>query len=69
MKALKNMLLAAGAMALLATACTTQQKELTQSGLDPARFDTLINDKPVKLFVLKNKTAEVCITNFGCLVL
>lgn len=68
MKALKNMLLAVGTIALMTTACTTQQKELTQSGLDPARFDTLINNKPVKLFVLKNKTAEVCITNFGARV-
>lgn len=38
---------------------------LTESGLDPAKFDTIINNKQVKLFVLKNGTTEVCVTNFG----
>ena len=36
------------------------------SGLDPAKFDTLINEKPVKLYTLKNQNGmEVCITNYG----
>lgn len=39
---------------------------MTLSGLDPARFDTTINEKPVKLYTLTNKNGmEVCITNFG----
>ena len=34
--------------------------------LDPARFDTTINGKHVKLYVLKNKNnVEVAITNYG----
>ena len=36
------------------------------SGLDEALFDTTINEKPVKLFQLKNsKGMEVAVTNFG----
>lgn len=38
---------------------------LTESGLDPAKFDTVINNKPVKLYTLKSGDMEVCITNFG----
>lgn len=39
---------------------------MTLSGLDPARFDTTINEKPVKLYTLTNNNGmEVCITNFG----
>lgn len=41
---------------------------LTESGLDPAKFDTIINNKEVKLYVLKNGTTEVCVTNFGARV-
>jgi aldose 1-epimerase len=38
----------------------------TFSGLDPAKFDTVINEKPVKLYTLTNKKGvEACITNFG----
>ena len=53
--------------ALLLSACASgEQKALTVSGLDPAQFDTLINEKPVKLYTLKNKNGmEVCITNYG----
>ena len=49
------------------TACTSgEQKALTVSGLDPAKFDTIINEKPVKLYTLKNQNGmEVCITNYG----
>ncbi len=48
-------------------ACASgEQKTLTASGLDPAKFDTLINEKPVKLYTLKNNNGmEVCITNYG----
>lgn len=53
--------------AILCTACTgTSEPQLTASGLNPAAFDTVINEKPVKLFTLKNHNGmEVCITNFG----
>ena len=51
----------------LLTACASgEQKALTVSGLDPAKFDTIINEKPVKLYTLKNQQGmEVCITNYG----
>ena len=67
MKTLKSLLLGAGAMVAMLTACSGNAT-LTESGLDPAKFDTTINDKPVKLFVLKNAKAEVCVTNFGARV-
>ena len=54
------------AVALLTACASGEQKALTVSGLDPAKFDTLINQKPVKLYTLKNNTGmEVCITNYG----
>ena len=55
------------ATAMLA-ACAGGQEgpQLTVSGLNPAKFDTTINEKPVKLYTLKNqKGMEVCITNYG----
>ena len=49
------------------TSCTTEAGTgLTASGLDPAAFDTTINQKAVKLYTLKNAGGmEACITNFG----
>ena len=55
-------------MAFMAmSSCTTETGgSLTISGLDPAAFDTTINQKAVKLYTLKNSNGmEVCITNFG----
>ena len=54
-------------VAALLTACASgEQKTLTKSGLDAARFDTIINEKPVKLYTLTNANGmEVCITNYG----
>jgi len=69
MKALKGSVLGAGALALLLSACAgggKQEAQLTLSGLDAAKFDTIINEKPVKLYTLKNANGmEVCITNYG----
>ncbi len=68
MKNFKNVIAGmAVATAALLTACASgEQKALTVSGLDPAKFDTLINEKPVKLYTLKNNNGmEVCITNYG----
>ena len=49
------------------TACSSApEQNLTVSGLNPAKFDTIINEKPVKLYTLKNQNGmEVCITNYG----
>lgn len=48
-------------------ACTTGKTGTqTESGLDPEKFDTVVNEKQVKLYTLTNKNGmEVCITNFG----
>ena len=54
------------ATAMLCACASGGESNLTVSGLDPAKFDTLINEKPVKLYTLKNQSGmEVCITNYG----
>lgn len=67
MKGIKSIVLGAGmAIATMLSCSTGGNTQLTESGLNPAAFDTTINYKPVKLFTLKNKSGmEVCITNFG----
>ena len=69
MKNRKGTLLFAGAMMALAfTACTGEKAapQLTASGLNPAKFDTVVAGDTVKLYTLKNqKGMEVCITNYG----
>lgn len=43
--------------------------EATASGLIKSNFDTVINGKEVRLYILSNKKgAEICITNFGGIV-
>lgn len=57
-----------GLSLVLLASCTSQQKEnLTLSGLNPAKFETMVDGtKAVKLYTLKNAAGmEVCITNFG----
>ena len=64
----KKHLFLAGAMAITAFAACTDagQQTALKSGLDPTAFDTVINQKPVKLYTLKNANGmEVCITNYG----
>ncbi len=54
--------------AVSSTSCTGADAAsgLTASGLTPAAFDTVINQKAVKLYTLKNAAGmEACITNFG----
>ena len=69
MKALKASLFGFGALvALTMMSCNPQPtaSELTASGLNPAKFDTIINGDTVKLYTLKgDKGMEVCITNYG----
>lgn len=67
MNNLKTIFLGASAAILAMASCTsTQEAQLTASGLNPAAFDTIINDAPVKLYQLKNSNGmEVCITNYG----
>ena len=67
MKNIKSSILGLGfAIAMLSACSTKSESSLTISGLDPTSFDTIINQKTVKLYILKNKKGmEVCITNFG----
>ena len=69
MKALKASIFGFGAlMALTMMSCgeTQQAPELTASGLNPAKFDTIVNGDTVRLYTLKgDKGMEVCITNYG----
>lgn len=68
MKSLKKTMMGVGVATLILSACAGNQQaaQLTASGLNPAKFDTTIQSKPVKLYTLKNANGmEVCITNYG----
>ncbi|MGL4519275.1 MAG: aldose epimerase family protein [Phocaeicola sp.] len=69
MKNLKKNMAGAGIALTLLTACGTQQpkESTTLSGLNPAKFEAMVNGvKPVKLYTLTNRAGmEVCVTNFG----
>ncbi len=66
MRQIKSLLFGAGMATILLASCNCDKCQTTVSGLDPAAFDTIINDKPVKLYTLKNANGmEVCITNYG----
>ena len=64
---MKTHFLLAGIAALMLAACNNKPaSELTLSGLDPAKFQTEVNNAQTALYTLKNKAGmEVCITNFG----
>ena len=64
---MKKHFLLAGIAALMLAACNNKSaSELTLSGLDPAKFQTEVNNAQTALYTLKNKAGmEVCITNFG----
>lgn len=69
MKSIKNITLIAGVALTLFSSCmtSTAKDNVTASGLDPVKFDTIIDgNKAIKLYTLKNdKGMEVCVTNFG----
>ena len=67
MKNFKGFILGTGVAIAMLSACTTgNETVLTKSNLDPAKFDTIISEKPVKLYVLTNDNGmEACITNYG----
>ncbi len=63
---MKKLLLQMGIGLAVLTSCTNTQEPLTLSGLNPKKFQTMINGDSVQLYTLKNdKGMEVCITNFG----
>ena len=68
MKNLKGIIMGFSAATAMLTACAGGQSapQLTASGLNPAKFDTIVNGDTVKLYTLKGeKGMEVCITNYG----
>ncbi len=58
------------ASALSIISCSeTQNIDLTLSGLDPLKFDSVVDGRTTKLYTLTNdKGMEVCITNYGARV-
>lgn len=61
---IKNFLFACGLGATMLTACSSGN--VNESGIDPARFDSIVDNKPVKLYTLKNAEGmEVAVTNYG----
>jgi len=70
MKVQKGIFFSLAAGTALLTACgggsVQPESQLTASGLDPVKFDTIIRGDSVKLYTLKNdKGMEVCVTNYG----
>lgn len=56
-------------MVMLTSCGQKEPARLTQSGLDPVKFDTVVNGQAVKLYRLINSNGmEVCVTNFGARV-
>ena len=50
----------------LASCCLIKAQDTTQSGLEPSRFNAVIDGKSTALYVLTNdKGNEACITNYG----
>ena len=69
MRKIKSLIFGAGMATILLSSCNCDKCQTTVSGLNPAAFDTTINEKPVKLYTLKNANGmEVCITNYGARV-
>ena len=69
MKSIQTSILGISTALLLLAGCATQKEKtaLTQSGLTPANFETIVDGtKAVRLYTLTNHNGmEVCITNFG----
>ena len=66
MNSLKHLMLGAGVVTALFSACAGKDAQLTVSGLNPAAFDSTINGKKTELITLKNNNGmEVCLTNYG----
>lgn len=64
---MKSLIIIATAAGVLAS-CTANapRQQLTQSGLDAAAFDTIVDGQQVALYTLTNANGlEACITNFG----
>lgn len=63
---MKKLLLQMGIGLVVLASCTNSQESLSLSGLNPKKFQTMINGDSVQLYALKNDNGmEVCVTNFG----
>ena len=65
---MNSKLIWAGAWVVLLAACTSKSdtEGVMKSGLDRSKFETTVDGKPVKLYVLENQSGmEVCVTNYG----
>ena len=68
MKRINAIMIGAGLFTAVLASCAggNNATRETQSGLNPADFDTIINNKKVELIALHNKAGmEVCLTNYG----
>ena len=56
-----------GIVSLMLVACSSASvDDLTKSGLDRAKFESVVDGKPTHLYVLTNdRGMEVCVTNYG----
>lgn len=56
-----------GIVSLMLVACSSASVgDLTKSGLDRAKFESVVDGKPTHLYVLTNdRGMEVCVTNYG----
>ena len=56
-----------GIVPLMLVACSSASvDDLTKSGLDRAKFESVVDGKPTHLYVLTNdRGMEVCVTNYG----
>ncbi len=63
---MKKQILFAAIAAAVFSGCNKPATELTESGLNPANFQTEVNNEKTALYTLKNQAGmEVCVTNFG----
>lgn len=66
MKKIGKLILGMGTVVALMASCAGGNNVANELQLDATKYDTVVNDKPVKLFTMKNANGmEVSITNFG----
>ena len=62
----KILMIPVSAAILLATGACATTDRLTESGLDPGKFNAVVDGCPVALYTLVNRNGcEVCVTNYG----
>ena len=62
----KILVIPVSAAILLATGACATTDRLTESGLDPEKFNAVADGRPVALYTLVNRNGcEACVTNYG----